>query len=72
MVIEKIAPNLGMEVVKRPLKVEEISEIDGAFLAGTTYDILPVNKIENIDFMVPVTILQIQKSYFVLVDEIIK
>ena len=72
VVIEKIAPNLGMEVVKRPLKVEEISEIDGAFLAGTTYDILPVNKIENIDFRVPDTILEIQKSYLDLVDEITK
>ncbi len=71
-VIEEIAPTLGIKVEERPLKLEELNKIDGAFLAGTTYDILPVNRIENISINIPDTVIKIQKEYFSLVYRSLK
>ncbi len=69
-VIEVIAPQLGFKIIERPLRVEEIPDIDGAFLAGTTYDILPVNKIEDVSLQVSDAILEIQSAYFRIISDI--
>ncbi len=69
-VIEVVAPELGYKVEERPLFIDELENIDGAFLAGTTYDILPVNRIENIDVPVSSDVLNIQKAYFDIVNKI--
>ncbi len=69
-VIEVIAPQLGFKIIERPLRVEEIHEIDGAFLAGTTYDILPVNKIEDVSLKIPDGIIKIQSAYFRIISDI--
>ncbi len=68
-VIKDIAPLLGIKVYERPLLTQEIREIDGAFLAGTTYDILPVRKINDVEIPKSALVYKIQDKYFRLIEE---
>ena len=68
-VIDVIAPQLGYRVEGRPLSIEELKDIEGAFLAGTTYDILPVNRVEDITITVSDGVWGIQEAYFELVNK---
>lgn len=65
-----IAVKLNIKVEEKPISIESLNDLEGAFLAGTTYDILPVKKIENIILPLnPISTL-IQKEYYRLLDEI--
>ncbi|MEO0242455.1 MAG: aminotransferase class IV [candidate division WOR-3 bacterium] len=59
----KICKELGIQVVEDPIKIESIKDLDGAFLAGTTYDILPINAIEDIKIPLSAITTKIQWEY---------
>jgi D-alanine transaminase len=66
----QIAKNLEIPVEERPLALEEIRKLEGAFLAGTTYDILPVKRIEEVEIpLSPLTSL-IQIEYAKLLEKL--
>lgn len=44
----KAVDNVGGKLVERPISVEEIADFDGAFITGTSIDLLPVSRIEEI------------------------
>ncbi len=59
----EIANKIGTSVVEKPIKIEEISVLEGAFLAGTTYDILPIKNIEGKSIPISNIIYKIQREY---------
>jgi len=65
-----IARKHQIPVEERPILLQEIQKLEGAFLAGTTYDILPINRIE--DTKIPLSSLTslIQEEYAKLLSEL--
>lgn len=59
----EIANKIGTSVVEEPIKIEEIPVLEGAFLAGTTYDILPINNIDGKLIPISNIIYEIQREY---------
>lgn len=59
----EICKGLGIQVIEEPVKIESIKNLDGAFLAGTTYDILPVNAIEDAQIPLSEITTKIQLEY---------
>jgi len=46
--VVKICKNLGLAFSERPLHTSELGQIDGAFITGTSVDVLPVSQIDDI------------------------
>ncbi|QTA90349.1 aminotransferase class IV [Desulfonema magnum] len=42
-----ICNTLKMEISEAPFHIDEISEIEGAFITGTTVDVLPIGSVDN-------------------------
>ncbi|MGB4238706.1 MAG: aminotransferase class IV [Candidatus Hydrothermia bacterium] len=68
----EITRSLHIEVIEQAINVEAIEKLEGAFLAGTTYDILPVNKIENVSVPISETVKMVQTEYQKLLDRLSK
>jgi len=66
----QIAKNLEIPIEERPLALEEIRKLEGAFLAGTTYDILPVKRIEEVEIPLSSLTSQIQIEYAKLLEKL--
>lgn len=47
--ILQIAENQNIELVEKSLHVDDIKNIDGAFISGTSVTILPISKIDNVN-----------------------
>jgi len=62
-VVLEIAMKLNIEVVEEPITLKDLENLEGAFLAGTTYDILPVTKIENYSIPQNEVVLKIRNEY---------
>ncbi len=48
--IVQLAYENGIECIEQPIRVEDLTTIDGAFITGTSPKVLPVNRIGNIAF----------------------
>lgn len=46
--VVKICKSLGFNFTEHPLHTSELGEIDGAFITGTTVDVLPVSHVDDI------------------------
>ena len=46
----KVINQENIEIIRRDIYKEELKSFDGAFLTGTSIDILPISKIEDIKF----------------------
>ena len=44
----KICEQLGIPIMESPINMEDIDRIKGAFITGTTVDILPIGSINKI------------------------
>ncbi len=44
----EIAENLNINIIKRKIHLEEINDFDGAFITGTSNNVLPIKTINNI------------------------
>ncbi|RKD32945.1 aminotransferase class IV [Thermohalobacter berrensis] len=42
-----ICKKLGIEIIERPIAVEELDKFDGAFITGTSVNVLPITVIDN-------------------------
>lgn len=47
------ARDLGIEVEKRSIRVDELADFDGAFLTGTSIHLLPIRQIDGVHYQVP-------------------
>jgi len=65
-----IARKHQIPVEERPILLQEIQKLEGAFLAGTTYDILPINRIENTKIPLSSLTSLIQEEYAKLLSEL--
>jgi len=70
--IIKITKKLKIKLKEKKIKIEEIKKAQGAFLCGTTYDVLPVKKIDNTPLPIPPLIPLIQKEYKNLILQVTK
>lgn len=48
--IIKACSNLGYQVIEERLNYKEIEQLEGLFISGTSPKVLPINKVENINF----------------------
>lgn len=46
----EVCENNGIKVEKRMIKTTELNDIDGAFITGTSNDVLPIKTIDNKDY----------------------
>ncbi|MEO0159118.1 MAG: aminotransferase class IV [candidate division WOR-3 bacterium] len=58
-----IAKELKIEVVERPIFINEIEKIEECFIASTTSEVLPVNSIDNYNFVIGERTLKIYKVF---------
>ena len=50
--IIKIAKSLGIKVIEKKIKPEEMKDFTGCFLTGTAAELTPVSQIDNYKFVV--------------------
>ncbi|VBB08739.1 aminotransferases class-iv signature [Lucifera butyrica] len=71
LLLEKVAPDLGLPVIEKPFTVEFAQGADEAFLSGTTTEVMPVVKIDgkavNDGTVGPIT-RQLQAAYKNLIE----
>ncbi len=67
--VVKICKTLGLNFSERPMHTAELGEIDGAFITGTTVDVLPVSHVDEI-FLPSVSHPLIQKIVSTFAKEI--
>lgn len=48
--VVQLAHDSGIECVEQPVRVEDLTTFDGAFITGTSPKVLPVNRIEKVAF----------------------
>ena len=65
----KIAKSKKIKVIERKIKLQELQNVVGCFLTGTAAEITPVSVIENYNFKVCNTILELIKAYEQLVSK---
>ncbi len=65
----KIAKSKKIKVIERKIKLQELQNFAGCFLTGTAAEITPVSVIENYNFKVCNTILELIKAYEQLVSK---
>ena len=63
----EIAKSKGIKIIERKIKPEELSGFVGCFLTGSAAEVTPVSCIENNQFKVCETIIDLNKSYLALV-----
>lgn len=59
----KIAKSLGFEVIERPIYINEIEKIQECFITSTTAEVLPINSIDNHQFLVGERTLKIYNEF---------
>lgn len=68
-VVIDICKKTGIPIKEEPIPVNSIKNLNGAFLAGTTYDILPVHKIEDTEIPHSEVLSAIQEEYKRIIKE---
>ncbi len=68
--IKNICEKLKIRFIEKRIRVSEINNADGAFLCGTTYDVLPVKKINDVKLLISPLIYKIQKEYEDLIKKV--
>ncbi|WP_052220243.1 aminotransferase class IV [Clostridium homopropionicum] len=69
----KACCNLGYEVIEKKLNYKEIDSLDGLFISGTSPKVLPINRVENINFNPQNEIIQnIRVQYEIILKDYIK
>ncbi len=62
-----IAKSKNIKVNERKILPEEIADFDGCFLTGTAAEVTPVSQIQDFEFKVCNTIIDLSESYQLLV-----
>lgn len=72
--IMNICDKLGIEVIERNISVNELKYLDGAFMTGTSVNVLPISSIDKLkyDSVVNEIINKIQKEYIKDLNEYIE
>jgi len=71
--IMKACSNLGYEVIEKKLTYKEIDLLDGLFISGTSPKVLPINRVENLNFNPQNEIIQnIRAQYESIIRDYIK
>lgn len=66
----KACYNLGYEIIEENIKVDDIRRLDGIFLCGTSPKILPISKVDEVEFSIHNKLLQeVKIEYNRLVQE---
>ncbi|MGB9824554.1 MAG: aminotransferase class IV [Candidatus Hydrothermia bacterium] len=69
-VVIDICKNLRIPIKEEPIPINSIKNLTGAFLAGTTYDILAVSRIEDAEIPHSEIVKSIQEEYIRTIKEI--
>jgi len=59
----KIAKSLGIKVIEKKIKPEEMSKFTGCFLTGTAAEVTPVSQIDTYNFKVCEMITELNENY---------
>ncbi|MEA4826390.1 aminotransferase class IV [Clostridium sp. JNZ J1-5] len=71
--IIKACNNLGYEVIEKRVNCNEVNELDGLFISGTSPKVLPISKVDNINFDPKNSVVQnIKYGYDKIIEEYIE
>lgn len=70
----QIADNLNVKIVEQSIHIDDIHKLDGAFMTGTSVNILPISKIDdlNLGSVNNKVITELNKGYNELISEYIE
>jgi Branched-chain amino acid aminotransferase/4-amino-4-deoxychorismate lyase len=49
-VIIEVCRKMGLEVLEEKVHYEDVKDLDGLFISGTSPEVLPISKVENVEF----------------------